>query len=264
MTTQEPDKDTQQDEGQNQNQAQNSQQDADQAQSQGQGVQQNMTLDPNQDRIHFCDDCGAANPLTSRFCQNCGALLPFTHTTGSLPEQTLLANRYQLVSRIGQGGMGAVYKAADTSFNDRPVAIKEMSSAGLSPTSVQEAEDAFTHEANLLASLLHPNLPRIYDHFTENDRSYLVMDFIEGQTLEEYLEESSGPQPLSKVLSWAEQICDVLSYLHTQQPPVIFRDLKPSNVMISKNGHVYLIDFGLARIFKPGKQHDTGALRSPS
>ncbi len=213
---------------------------------------------------HFCDDCGAANPLSARFCQNCGALLPFTHTTGELPEQTLLANRYRLVSRIGQGGMGAVYKAIDTNFNDRPVAIKEMSSVGLSPSGVQEAEDAFKREAHLLAGLLHPNLPRIYDHFTENDRSYLVMDFIEGQTLEEYLEETGGgPQPLQKVLNWAEQICDVLSYLHTQQPPVIFRDLKPSNVMISKSGHVYLIDFGIARIFKPGKQHDTVALGSP-
>ena len=87
---------------------------------------------------NFCNDCGAANPLSARCCQNCGALLPFSHTTGTLPEQTLLANRYQLVSRIGQGGMGAVYKATDVSFSDRPVAIKEMSSAGLSPNHLQE------------------------------------------------------------------------------------------------------------------------------
>ena len=239
MTTQDQDNDAKQDKNPVQatsldvNQDQSAQPDASLDVEQDQSAQPDTSLDVDQDRIHFCDDCGAANPLSSRFCQNCGALLPFTHTTGSLPEQTLLANRYQLVSRIGQGGMGAVYKASDISFNDRPVAIKEMSSAGLSPSSIQEAEDAFTHEAHLLAGLLHPNLPRIYDHFTENDRSYLVMDFIEGQTLEEYLEESSGPQPLSKVLSWAEQICDVLSYLHTQQPPVIFRDLKPSNVMLS-------------------------------
>ncbi|MGH2481564.1 MAG: serine/threonine protein kinase, partial [Ktedonobacteraceae bacterium] len=213
---------------------------------------------------NFCNDCGAANPLSARCCQNCGALLPFSHTTGTLPEQTLLANRYQLVSRIGQGGMGAVYKATDGSFSDRPVAIKEMSSAGLSPNHLQEAENAFTHESRLLAGLLHPNLPRIYDHFIENERSYLVMDFIEGQTLEEHLEQiGGGPLPIARVLGWAEQLCDVLSYLHTQQPPVIFRDLKPSNVMISKSGHIYLIDFGIARIFKPGKQHDTVALGSP-
>src|SRR5258707_987450 len=213
---------------------------------------------------NFCNDCGAANPLTARFCLNCGSLLPFTHLTGELPEQTLLANRYQLKSKIGQGGMGAVYQAADTGFNDRPVAIKEMSSAGLAPNMLKDAEDAFTHEAHLLAGLLHPNLPRIYDHFTENDRSYLVMDFIEGQTMEDFLDTSGGGiQPLSKVMIWAEQLCDVLNYLHTRQPPVIFRDLKPSNVMLSQSGHIYLIDFGIARIFKPCKQHDTFALGSP-
>ena len=217
-----------------------------------------------QDDQQFCDNCGAANPPTARFCQHCATLLPFTHTTGTLPEQTLLASRYQLMSRIGQGGMGAVYKATDTRFNNRPIAIKEMSSAGLPPARLQEAETAFEREAHLLADLLHPNLPRIYDSFTENERSYLVMDFIEGETIEEYLEHiGGGPLPLETVLKWAEQLCDVLNYLHTHQPPIIFRDLKPANVMISENGHIYLIDFGIARIFKPGKQHDTVALGSP-
>src|SRR6266566_1882577 len=212
----------------------------------------------------YCDNCGAANPPTARFCQFCATLLPFKHSTGSLPVQPLLAGRYQLLSRIGQGGMGAVYKAADTRFNNRPVAIKEMSSTGLPPARLAEAEAAFEREAHLLADLLHPNLPRIYEHFTENDRSYLVMDFIEGQTLEEYLEQiGGGPLPVDQVITWAEQLCDVLNYLHSHQPPIIFRDLKPANVMISDSGHVYLIDFGIARIFKPGKQHDTVALGSP-
>ena len=212
----------------------------------------------------YCDNCGAANPATARFCQFCATLLPFKHSTGSLPEQTLLAARYQLLSRIGQGGMGAVYKAADTRFNNRPLAIKEMSSTGLPPARLLEAEAAFEREAHLLADLLHPNLPRIYEHFTENDRSYLVMDFIEGQTVEEHLEQvGGGPLPIEQVIKWAEQLCDVLNYLHTHQPPIIFRDLKPANVMMSENGHIYLIDFGIARIFKPGKQHDTVALGSP-
>jgi tetratricopeptide (TPR) repeat protein len=212
----------------------------------------------------YCDNCGAANPATARFCQFCATLLPFKHSTGSLPEQTLLAARYQLLSRIGQGGMGAVYKAADTRFNNRPLAIKEMSSTGLPPARLLEAEAAFEREAHLLADLLHPNLPRIYEHFTENDRSYLVMDFIEGQTVEEHLEQiGGGPLPIEQVIKWAEQLCDVLNYLHTHQPPIIFRDLKPANVMMSESGHIYLIDFGIARIFKPGKQHDTVALGSP-
>ncbi|MGZ3609281.1 MAG: protein kinase domain-containing protein, partial [Ktedonobacteraceae bacterium] len=208
----------------------------------------------------YCDNCGAANPPSARFCQFCATLLPFKHSTGELPDQTLLAGRYQLLKRIGQGGMGAVYKAADTHLNNRPVAIKEMSSTGLTPARLQEAEAAFEHEAHLLADLLHPNLPRIYEHFTENDRSYLVMDFIEGQTVEEYLEQKGGgPLPVDQVITWAEQLCDVLNYLHSHQPPIIFRDLKPANVMISESGHVYLIDFGIARFFKPGKQHDTVA-----
>jgi tetratricopeptide (TPR) repeat protein len=212
----------------------------------------------------FCENCGAANPATAHFCQYCAAQLPFKHTTGTLPEQTLLNSRYQLEARIGQGGMGAVYKATDTRFNNRPIAIKEMSRSGLPANRIQEAEESFEREAHLLADLLHPNLPRIYDHFSEDERSYLVMDFIEGLTLEDYYEKADGSSlPLDQVLNWGEQICDVLSYLHTHHPPIIFRDLKPSNIMISESGHVYLIDFGIARIFKPGQSHDTVALGSP-
>ncbi len=212
----------------------------------------------------FCDTCGAANPPTARYCQHCAALMPFRHTTGTIVGPILLANRYQLLSCIGQGGMGAVYKAADTRFNNRPVAIKEMSTAGLPAARLQEAEEAFEREAHLLADLLHPNLPRIYEHFAENDRSYLVMDFIDGQTLEEYLAKIGGKQlPVEQVVKWAEQLCDVLNYLHSHQPPIVFRDLKPANVMVDDSGHIYLIDFGIARIFKPGKQHDTVALGSP-
>lgn len=212
----------------------------------------------------FCENCGAANSPTARFCQVCGIQLPFNHTTGDLPDNTMLNGRYQLQRRIGQGGMGAVYKAADTLFDNRSVAIKEMSRADLSSTRVEEAEEAFEREARLLAGLVHPNLPRIYDHFAEDERSYLVMDFIMGQTLEEYLEkEDGGPLPLEQVLDWGKQLCDVLGYLHNHQPPIVFRDLKPSNVMIDEIGHLFLIDFGIARIFKPGQLHDTVALGSP-
>src|SRR5437764_9549285 len=140
--------------------------------------------------MYFCDNCGAENSLTARFCQNCGASFPFKYTTGSLPEQTLLSGRYQLEACIGQGGMGAVYKASDTRMNNRAIAIKEMSRAGLSPTQIQEAEASFEREAQILTDLLHPNLPRIYEYFTDGERSYLAMDFIEGRTLEEYLEKA--------------------------------------------------------------------------
>src|SRR5438034_1939743 len=156
----------------------------------------------------YCDNCGAANPSTARFCQFCATLLPFKHSTGTLPQRTLLAGRYLLLSRIGQGGMGAVYKAADTDLDYRLVAIKEMSRAALPDSRVEEAEAAFEHEAKLLGKLVHPNLPRIYEHFTENERSYLAMDYIEGQTLEDYLEsKNGGPLPVDEVIDWAEQLC---------------------------------------------------------
>ncbi|GCE10869.1 serine/threonine-protein kinase [Tengunoibacter tsumagoiensis] len=214
--------------------------------------------------IQDCENCGAANPVTARFCQNCATPLPFKHSTGTLSDKALLDGRYQLEILIGQGGMGAVYKAIDTRFSNRSVAVKEMSRSGLTPAQVQEAEASFERESQILAELLHPNLPRIYDHFTEGERSYLVMDFIEGQTIEEYIERrGSGMLPLEQVLPWADQLCAVLTYLHTHQPPIIFRDLKPSNVMISGTGHIYLIDFGIARVFKPGQSHDTVALGSP-
>ena len=212
----------------------------------------------------FCENCGAVNTSLARFCQHCSVSLPFQQINETLPAQKLINGRYQLEVRVGQGGMGAVYKALDTRFNNRPIAVKEMSRTGLSALQIQEAEEAFERESRILADLLHPNLPRIYDHFTENERSYLVMDFIEGRTLEDYLEQANGrPLLLDQVVKWAEQICDVLNYLHNHQPPIIFRDLKPSNVMISESGHIYLIDFGIARMFKPGQSHDTIALGSP-
>src|SRR5260370_6527823 len=127
-----------------------------------------------------------------------------------------------------------------------------------------EASRSFKREAHLLASLQHPNLPSIYDHFSEAGRWYLVMSFIEGETLEAYLSQAKELQlPIQEVLDIGIQLCTVLDYLHTRQPPIIFRDLKPANVMRTHTGHLYLIDFGIARHFKPGQVKDTVALGSP-
>src|SRR6266571_1745076 len=217
-----------------------------------------------QEQERACEECGALNPPTARFCHACAAPLTFSQSTGTLAGQTLRDGRYELLSRIGQGGMGAVYKAADKQLDNRTVAIKEMSKAGLPAARLEEAETAFEREAKILGKLVHRNLPSIHEHFTENDRSYLVMNYIEGKTLEEYLEElGGGPLPVDQLLAWAEELCDVLGYLHTRQPPIIFRDLKPANVMIDESGHIFLIDFGIARLFKPGQSRDTVALGSP-
>jgi WD40 repeat protein len=176
----------------------------------------------------------------------------------------LLKHRYRVQRRLGQGGFGAVYQAQDTLFKNAHRAIKEMSQHGLSSPERQEAIGAFEKEMNLLAGLVHPHLPRIYDYFEEAGRWYLVMDFITGETLESHLEHMpTGALPVEEALDIGLQLTTVLGYLHTRQPPIIFRDLKPANVMRTPEGDLYLIDFGIARLFKPGQAKDTTALGSP-
>lgn len=184
--------------------------------------------------------------------------------TGRLSPQSLLQQRYLILGQIGRGGMGAVYKAEDTRFSRRYVAIKEMSQGHLDTVELEMAIARFQQEADMLASLVHPNLPRITDRFSDQERSYLVMDFIEGKTLLQLIKEAPKHQlPVAQALHYARQLCDVLIYLHEHNPPIIFRDLKPANVMISPRGQVFLIDFGIARSFKEGKSQDTFFLGSP-
>src|SRR6266704_6174323 len=155
----------------------------------------------------FCDSCGAANRPQAVFCYACGQPLQTQGgkisgpTTGLLVYNHLLKQRYRIISQVGKGGFGAVYKAVDLQFGNRPVAIKEMSQSSLSTQELVEATEAFKREALLLASLTHPNLPCIYEQFTDVGRWYLVMDFIEGETLEEHLDKMSGKKlPIDKVL----------------------------------------------------------------
>jgi serine/threonine protein kinase len=191
------------------------------------------------------------------------APIPAVHPAPPL-QPSLLKQRYQLIKKLGVGGYGVVYKALDTEFGGRLVAIKEMSPAELDEKEKAEATEAFKREAFMLAALTHPNLPSIYDYFTENGRWYLVMSYIEGETLEAYLSRSSGGKlPVEKVLTIGTQLASVLSYLHKRNPPIIFRDLKPSNIMRIPEGQIYLIDFGIARHFKVGQPKDTMALGSP-
>jgi len=217
----------------------------------------------------FCDRCGAANRTQAIFCSACGRTLhksangTISNTlTGLLVQQHILNKRYCILKQIGKGGFGAVYKATDTQFGNRPLAIKEMSQSNLNPQELREATEAFKHEAYLLAGLTHPNLPRIYEQFSDTGRLYLVMDYIEGETLEAYLDKMGGKLPVDKVLTIGIQLASVLEYLHTHHPPIIFRDLKPANVMLTANNHIFLIDFGIARLFKPGQAKDTTALGS--
>ena len=171
---------------------------------------------------------------------------------------TILQGRYNIQGTLGRGGMGAVYLAQDMRLGNRPVAVKEMiPDPSASPVEQAQAQRQFQQEASMLASLDHPNVPRVSDHFTERGKHYLVMDYVDGDTLEEIMSRTPGFLPESQVLNWGSQLCDVLTYLHSRQPPVIFRDLKPVNVMVDSSGTVKLIDFGIARVFKPGKTTDT-------
>ena len=200
---------------------------------------------------------GAKPPIT-----NPGDLTPpsINNATGFLSTNTILKQRYRVLHTVGRGGMGAVYMGEDTQLGNRLVAIKEMSQASFDPQEIQMGIDNFKREAHLLAGLQHPNLPSIYDHFEQNQRWYLVMSFIQGETLQDHLNYIPGGKiPLEEVLKIGTELCSVLHYLHTYQPPIIFRDLKPSNIMRDKNGHIYLIDFGIARHFKPGQEKDTAS-----
>jgi serine/threonine protein kinase len=158
--------------------------------------------------------------------------------------------------------MASVYQAKDLK-HDTICAVKEMSLSSVPPHEHAQAIHNFLAEATILSRLNHLNLPAFTDFFTEGSRHFLVMEYIEGNTLEELLEHNGGPFSERRVLGWARQLCDVLEYLHSQQPPVIFRDMKPGNIMLRRDGRIKLIDFGIARIFRHTGSRDTQMLGTP-
>jgi serine/threonine protein kinase len=169
-----------------------------------------------------------------------------------LPVGHMLDGRYRIHKVLGQGGMGRVYLANDTRLANRPVAAKEM----ILGDGIQEkkAIEDFNREASVLAKLSHPSIPQVIDYFGESGRHYLVMEFVAGGDLQGHLDQlgPKGRFPEAKVLRWARQILDVLQFLHKQTPPIIYRDLKPGNIMIDLHGRAMLIDFGIARFLPPG------------
>src|SRR6266700_6051039 len=178
-----------------------------------------------------------------------------------LASGTELSGRYKIEKPVAAGGMGAVYRALDTRFN-RACAVKEMLDEFQSEAERTQAVEWFAREATLLLDLNHPCIPRVRDFFVEGGRHYLVMDFIEGRTLGDVLEKegnvigANGARGIAedRVRSWAQQTCSVLGYLHRQSPPIIFRDVKPSNIMVTERDEIKLIDFGIARTFQAQRQ----------
>ncbi len=172
-----------------------------------------------------------------------------------VPHQ-ILENRYQVLSLLAEGGYGAVYMGIDLFPAHRQrVAIKEY--LDMPP----EVQRQICQEAQILAKLGHPNLPHVTDYFSSPGTAYyyVVMDFVEGENLQAMLDRTGQALPVSKVLSWIDQVCSALEYLHAQQPPIIHRDIKPANIIITPRGRAMLVDFGIPSIYNSRLRTTLGA-----
>jgi serine/threonine protein kinase len=216
------------------------------------------------DSTQICPQCHTSNRSNARFCQSCGATLQSspakpgrvsptsTGSTQILPNDMVLESRYKIEQELGVGGFGAVYKALDLSLN-RACAVKV--NLDVSP----EAQRQFTREATVLANLIHPNLPRVTDHFfLPGQGQFLVMDFIEGEDLEHRVQRL-GPMKPDQAMALISQVADALEYMHTHTPPVVHRDVKPANIRLTPDGRAVLVDFGLVKLFDPQLRTTVGA-----
>ncbi len=204
-----------------------------------------------------CPQCGAPAKPEARFCTKCGVRLV---AAGAVAETmtTLLAvgtqlqgGRYQVIGQLGQGGMGAVYLAKDMELFGRLCVVKQMRPFFATQSERRKAEDDFKREAEVLARLNHPGHPRIpevYGYFMEGMDQFLVMKYIEGESLERRLERLKRPLSETEVIRCAQEVANALVYLHSRRPqPVIHRDIKPANIIVDPEDRVWLVDFGLAR-----------------
>jgi outer membrane protein assembly factor BamB/tRNA A-37 threonylcarbamoyl transferase component Bud32 len=176
---------------------------------------------------------------------------------GRLDPGSELQGRYRVLGLLSQGGMSVVYKAQDLRFSKvtRLCVVKEMLNTATDAETKAAIRQSFEREANILAALSHPGIVQIYDYFSEGDCSYLVLEHVDGRDLEHVVAETGGFLPESEVVRWAMDICDVLIYLHSRQPsPVVFRDLKPSNIVLEPSGRIRLVDFGIAKVFRSGSR----------
>ncbi len=170
---------------------------------------------------------------------------------------SVIDNKYEILKQIGKGGMSTVYLAMDKRLN-KQWAVKEINKAANDKNN-EVVVQSLLAEANLMKRLDHPSLPRIVDIIDNGRTIYVIMDYIEGESLDKILN-TNGPQPQALVVEWAKQLCNVLSYLHNQKPPIIYRDMKPANIMLKPEGNLKLIDFGIAREYKQNNMTDTVSL----
>jgi|GEM_PF-1849836 len=211
----------------------------------------------------FCTGCGHRLKAGTRFCTQCGKPVsimvpPVSMQGGSLPQGMVMGGRWTVMKQLGKGAMGAVYLVQDNRLANRRAALKEMLDRSETIGDRHQAIERFNREAETLAGLTHAGIPHIYDRFTDEDRVYMVMEFVDGMDLEKLLykfrDAFGTPLPERVVAHHAYQLTGVLDYLHKQVPPTLHRDLKPSNIILQPSGHLKLIDFGIAKLFNPGGQ----------
>jgi len=211
----------------------------------------------------FCSRCGKENKETEKFCIKCNSPLQIFLSSGPLNAGVILENRYEIIELLKTGGMGAVYKARDKNL-DTVCVVKELLPSYGDEDEKERAEKWFYREAEILAGLDHPNLPRVSNYFVSQEKYYLVMNFIEGQDLGTLLEREGNPGLSEEmVLRVAKEILEILIYLHSQNPPLVYRDIKPSNIMLHKDGRAMLIDFGIARKIQPSSHTQKTAIGTP-
>ncbi len=176
----------------------------------------------------------------------------------ALPLGTILDGKFKIVQVLGEGGMGTVYKVEQVGKPGYFRAVKELLiPPNTSPEDRKTAIERFDKEIDLLYNLKHPRIPSLILSFQERGNYYFVMEFVPGRSLDRMLEDNKGPLDEEKVIAWMMQVCEALSYIHSRTPPIILRDLKPGNVMVTPGGDVQLIDFGIARRFDPNKRTNT-------
>lgn len=215
----------------------------------------------------FCPDCGRISSDRAKFCISCGSeikkeTVKRKEATSSnektpdysgisenplkrIPDGTTLQDRYKILRMVGEGGMGRVYEAYDQNFQEK-AALKEMLVTATSEEELEYARNLFNNESKILLRLKHPKIPNIYDFFSIGNRCFIAMEFIEGETLSSIINRM-GMLNEDILINKSIDICDILSYLHDLEPPVVFRDLKPQNLMVKTGGEIYMIDFGIAR-----------------
>ncbi|MBI2264664.1 MAG: serine/threonine protein kinase [Armatimonadetes bacterium] len=181
-----------------------------------------------------------------------------------LSDGCVLGERYKIQTFLGRGATAAVYRVKDLRVRGALWALKVLDHSLFSNLKREEGIGLFYRECELLSSLNHPGIPKVVDFWEEPDKVFLVMELILGTSLEKLREESGGKLSQERLLPWAMELCEILGYLHSRHPhPVIFRDLKPANILLTDTGHIKIVDFGIARNFKPFSKRDTQPLGTP-